>query len=60
MGYHVRHIPEVETLKRMRERSESDEEFLKSLYGKSESFVMSTESSKYLEEVKNNIKENKK
>ena len=60
MGYHVRHIPEVETLKRMRERSESDEEFLRNLYGKSESFVMSRESSKYLEKIKNNIKETKK
>lgn len=57
MGYHVRHIPEVEALKRMREKSESDEEFLKSVYGRSESFVVPTESAKYLEEIKQRIKE---
>ena len=57
MGYHVRHIPEVEVLKRMREKSTSDEEFLGNLYGKSESFVIPTESAKYLEEIKQRIKE---
>lgn len=57
MGYHVRHIPEVESLKRMRENATSDEEFLRNLYGRAESFVIPKDSAVYLEEIKQRIKE---
>jgi hypothetical protein len=56
MGFHRRHIPDLERLKEIRTSCNSDEEFLDKIAGKSDAIIGSNESIRYLDEIYENVK----
>jgi len=56
MGFHRRHIPDLERLKEIRTSCNSDEEFLDKIVGKSDAIIGSGESIRYLDEIYENVK----
>jgi hypothetical protein len=56
MGFHKRHIPDLERLKEIRTSCNSDEEFLDKIVGKSDAIIGSNESIRYLDEIYENVK----
>ena len=56
MGFHKRHIPDIERLKELRTSCNSDEEFLEKILGKADAIIGSVESVRYLDEVYENHK----
>jgi hypothetical protein len=56
MGFHRRHIPDLERLKEIRTSCNSDEEFLDKIVGKSDAIIGSNESIRYLDEIYENVK----
>jgi hypothetical protein len=60
MGFNKRYLPEVEKLKEKRKQFNSDEDFLLSVVGKSDSLMGSEESFRYLDYIKKNIEGIKK
>jgi hypothetical protein len=56
MGFHKRHIPDIERLKEIRTSCNSDEEFLEKILGKADAIIGSVESVRYLDEVYENHK----
>jgi len=56
MGFHKRHIPELEKLKEIRTSCNDDKEFLDRIVGRADAFVGSKESMQYLDQVYEEIK----
>jgi|694.fasta_scaffold05256_21 hypothetical protein len=56
MGFHRRHIPDLERLKEIRTSCNSDEEFLEKILGKADAIIGSVESVRYMDEVYENHK----
>ena len=56
MGFHRRHIPDLERLKEIRTSCNSDEEFLEKILGKADAIIGSGESVRYMDEVYENHK----
>jgi hypothetical protein len=54
MGFHKRHIPDLERLKEIRTSCNSDEEFLEKILGKADAIIGSVESVRYMDEVYEN------
>lgn len=59
MGFHRRHIPDIEKLKEIRTSCSNDEEFLDKICGKADAFIGSSESIRYLDEVYEQLKKQK-
>ena len=59
MGFHKRHIPNIERLKEIRTSCNNDEEFLDKIWGKADAFIGSRESISYLDEVYEELKKQK-
>jgi hypothetical protein len=51
MGFHRRHIPDLERLKEIRTSCNSDEEFLEKILGKADAIIGSVESVRYIDEI---------
>lgn len=58
MGFNVKHLPEVEVLKKIRSQYSSDEEFLDHYLRKVDSIRGSNESFKFLDEIRKKAKQN--
>lgn len=56
MGFHKRHIPELEKLKEIRTSCSDDKEFLDRIVGRADAFIGSKESMQYLDQVYEEIK----
>ncbi len=56
MGFHRRHIPDLERLKEIRTSCNRDEEFLDKIVGKSDAIIGSNESIRYLDEIYEKVK----
>jgi hypothetical protein len=55
MGFNIRHLPELKELIKIREKHNSDEEFLDSYIGKSDSVIGPVDSSEYLEKLSKQV-----
>ncbi len=56
MGFNKRYLPELEDLKKIHQRFDSDEEFLKFISGKADAILGPSESHRYMEEVFERVK----
>lgn len=56
MGFHKRHIPKLEELKKIRTSYSDDKEFLDRILGKADAFIGSKESMEYLDQVYEDLK----
>jgi hypothetical protein len=57
MSFHRRFLPDLETMKKIRENCSTDEEFIERIRGKAEALEGSVESFKYLREIEEKIKD---
>lgn len=57
MSFHRRFLPDVETLKKIRQNCLNDEDFIKRIRGKADALEGSTESFEYLREIEEKIKD---
>jgi hypothetical protein len=55
MGFHRKHIPDIETLKRIYEECQDAQEFLNTVVGKEEAISGSNESLKFLQEISDKV-----
>jgi hypothetical protein len=53
MGFYLKHLPAVKKLKEKREELQDDDKFLTWVYGKSDAFIGSIKSFKYLKKIRN-------
>lgn len=60
MGFNTRRLPELKDLIKIRERYNSDEEFLNSYVGKSDAIIGPVDSSDYLEKLAKRVKKDGK
>jgi hypothetical protein len=56
MGFNRRHLPELEELKKIREKFETPKDFIKFIVGKSEVLTGPSESHRYLDEIWEDVK----
>jgi hypothetical protein len=56
MGFYLKHLPTAKKLKEKREELQDDDKFLTWVYGKSDAFIGSIKSFKYLKRVKHERK----
>jgi hypothetical protein len=59
MGFNKRQLPELDELKKIHERFDTDIEFIKYVVGKSDALIGPSESHRYLEEVYDKVKSKK-
>jgi hypothetical protein len=55
MGFNKKFLPEVEDLKKMREKYADDREFLNRIFGNAEAFLGSVDSYEYLKKISDQI-----
>lgn len=55
MGFNKKFLPEVEDLKKMREKYADDKEFLKRIFSNVDAFLGSVESYNYLQKIQKNL-----
>lgn len=60
MGFEKTYLPDLEELKKLHSKFETDEEFLKKLLGKSEVIIGPNDSHRYINEVYERVQKNKK
>lgn len=58
MSFNIKHLPEVEILKKIRSQYSSDEEFLDQYLRKVDAIQGSQESFKFLDEIRKKVNEN--
>ena len=56
MGFHKRHIPELDKLKEIRTSYSDDKEFLDKILGRADAFIGSKESMQYLDQIYEDLK----